>query len=72
MNDNVLLVEEDAGIATLTLNRPEVMNSFNFPLLHALREQIESFRFRRDLRRVSDVRIWCGLNLKLLMKLHAL
>ncbi|MBW2583415.1 MAG: enoyl-CoA hydratase/isomerase family protein [Deltaproteobacteria bacterium] len=50
MNDNVLLVEEDAGIATLTLNRPEVMNSFNFSLLHALRDQIESFRFRRDLR----------------------
>jgi len=50
MNDNVLLVEEDAGIATLTLNRPEVMNSFNFSLLHALREQVESFRFRRDLR----------------------
>jgi enoyl-CoA hydratase/carnithine racemase len=50
MNDNVLLVEEDAGVVTLTLNRPEVMNSFNFPLLHALRDQIESFRFRRDLR----------------------
>ena len=50
MNDNVLLVEENAGIATLTLNRPAVMNSFNFSLLHALREQIESFRFRRDLR----------------------
>ena len=50
MNDNVLLVEEDAGIATLTLNRPEVMNSFNFSLLYALRDQIESFRFRRDLR----------------------
>jgi enoyl-CoA hydratase/carnithine racemase len=50
MNDNVLLVEEDSGIATLTLNRPEVMNSLNFPLLHALRERIESFRFRRDLR----------------------
>jgi enoyl-CoA hydratase/carnithine racemase len=50
MNDNVLLVEEDAGIATLTLNRPEVMNSLNIPLLHALRERIESFRFRRDLR----------------------
>ena len=50
MNDNVLLVEEDTGVATLTLNRPEVMNSFNFSLLHALRDQIESFRFRRDLR----------------------
>jgi enoyl-CoA hydratase/carnithine racemase len=50
MDDSVLLVEEDAGVATLTLNRPEVMNSLNFALLHALRDQIESFRFRRDLR----------------------
>lgn len=50
MDDNVLLVEEDAGVVTLTLNRPEVMNSFNFSLLHALRDQIESFRFRKDLR----------------------
>jgi enoyl-CoA hydratase/carnithine racemase len=50
MGDNVLLVEEDAGIATLTLNRPDVMNSLNFPLLHAVREQIEAFRFRTDVR----------------------
>ncbi len=50
MNDNPLLVEENAGIATLILNRPEVMNSLNFTLLRALRDQIESFRFRRDLR----------------------
>ena len=69
MKDNVLLVEEDAGIATLTLNRPEVMNSFNFSLLHALREQIESFRFRRDLRVViitgSGERAFCsGADLK--------
>ena len=50
MDDNLLLVEEDAGIATLTLNRPEVMNSLNFPLLYALRDQIEAFRFRTDIR----------------------
>jgi enoyl-CoA hydratase/carnithine racemase len=50
MNDKLLLVEENAGIATLTLNRPEVMNSLIFTLLRALRDQIESFRFRRDLR----------------------
>jgi len=50
MDDNILLVEEDAGVVTLTLNRLEVMNSLNFPLLHALRDQIESFRLRRDLR----------------------
>ena len=50
MNDGVLLREEDNGIVTLTLNRPEVMNSFNFQLLHALREQIEDVRFKRDVR----------------------
>ena len=69
MNDNVLLVEEDTGVATLTLNRPEVMNSFNFSLLHALRDQIESFRFRRDLRVIiitgSGERAFCsGADLK--------
>jgi enoyl-CoA hydratase/carnithine racemase len=50
MGDNVLLAEEEAGIVILTLNRPEVMNSLNFPLLHTLREQIESVRFRADVR----------------------
>ena len=69
MNDNVLLVEEDAGIVTLTLNRPEVMNSLNFPLLHALKAQVEAFRFRRDLRVIiisgSGERAFCsGADLK--------
>jgi enoyl-CoA hydratase/carnithine racemase len=50
MDDKVVLAEEDAGIVMLTLNRPEVMNSLNFSLLHALRNQIESFRFRSDVR----------------------
>ncbi len=50
MNDNVLGVEQENGIVTLTLNRPEVMNSLNFPLLHALKDQIDSLRFKRDVR----------------------
>ncbi|MGD8290841.1 MAG: enoyl-CoA hydratase-related protein [Desulfobacterales bacterium] len=50
MQDNILLAEEDAGILTLTLNRPDVMNSFNFHLLHALRDQIDAVRFRSDIR----------------------
>ncbi len=50
MNENVLAVEQQNGIVTLTLNRPEVMNSLNFPLLHALKEQIDSLRFKRDVR----------------------
>jgi enoyl-CoA hydratase/carnithine racemase len=50
MSEDVLLVKEADGIVTLTLNRPEVMNSLNFPLLFALREAVESVRFRRDIR----------------------
>jgi hypothetical protein len=42
MNEPVLLVKEENGVVTLTLNRPEVMNSLNFPMLHALRDEIES------------------------------
>ena len=40
MDDKILLAEEDAGVLTLTLNRPDVMNSFNFLLLHALRDRM--------------------------------
>jgi enoyl-CoA hydratase/carnithine racemase len=50
MSDSVLLVEEENSVATLTLNRPEVMNSFNFAMLHALRDQIESIRFKPETR----------------------
>lgn len=50
MNENILLVEEKDNIVTLTLNRPEVMNSLNFPLLHALRDQVQSLRFKTDVR----------------------
>ena len=50
MNENVLLKEEENAVMTLTLNRPEVMNSLNFPMLLALKEQIESHRFKRDIR----------------------
>ena len=50
MDDKVLLVEEQNGVAVLTLNRPEVMNSFNFALLHALNDQIEALRFNPDIR----------------------
>ena len=42
MTEDVLLKEVDGQIAVLTLNRPEVMNSFNFALLRALSEEIEA------------------------------
>jgi enoyl-CoA hydratase/carnithine racemase len=52
MSEDVLLVKEADGIVTLTLNRPEVMNSLNFQLLFALRDTVERFRFRRDIRAI--------------------
>jgi len=69
MDDNILLAEEDAGILTLTLNRPDIMNSLNFPLLYALRDQIEAVRYRSDIRVViitgSGDRAFCaGADLK--------
>jgi enoyl-CoA hydratase/carnithine racemase len=50
MADNVLLVDEKDGVIILTLNRPEVMNSFNFAMLEALKDHIEKLRFRSDIR----------------------
>ena len=69
MNDDILLAEEDAGVLTLTLNRPDVMNSLNFQLLRALRDQIDAVRFRSDIRVViiigSGERAFCaGADLK--------
>jgi len=50
MNDSILFKEEKNGIVTLTLNRTEVMNSFNFALLLALKEEIEDLQFSTDVR----------------------
>ncbi len=50
MDNNILLKEEQDGVILLTLNRPEVMNSFNFDLLHALKKQIEDVRFKPGIR----------------------
>jgi len=46
----VLMTEERDGITILTLNRPEVMNSFNFELLHALKEEIDTLKFKPGIR----------------------
>ena len=50
MTDQVLLTEEKDGVLLLTLNRPAVMNSFNFDLLRALKAQVDAVRFRPDVR----------------------
>ncbi|MFZ2632696.1 MAG: enoyl-CoA hydratase [Desulfosalsimonadaceae bacterium] len=50
MSDNVLLIDIKDQIATFTLNRPEIMNSFNFALLRALRVAVDEVRFNPEVR----------------------
>ena len=50
MDDNILLAEEGAGLHVDSEPARVVMNSLNFPLLHALCDQIEAVRFRSDIR----------------------
>jgi enoyl-CoA hydratase/carnithine racemase len=50
MSNSVLLKDVKDGIMTLILNRPEVMNSLNFEMLHALKKQIELTRFKNEIR----------------------
>ena len=69
MNEKVLLVEEKDGIAVLTLNRPKVMNSFNFALLNSLKEQVDALKFNTNVRVViitgADRKAFCaGADLK--------
>jgi enoyl-CoA hydratase/carnithine racemase len=47
---DILIAKEQDGIATLTLNRPEVMNSFNFALLNALKTKMEALAVKREVR----------------------
>jgi enoyl-CoA hydratase/carnithine racemase len=50
MEHPVLTAEKSDHVALITLNRPEVMNSFNFAMLDALRAEIEALRFDADTR----------------------
>ncbi|MBF0103412.1 MAG: enoyl-CoA hydratase/isomerase family protein [Desulfobacterales bacterium] len=50
MAEQVLLTEQKNQVMIVTLNRPEVMNSFNFALLHALRDQVQLIRFDPSIR----------------------
>jgi enoyl-CoA hydratase/carnithine racemase len=47
---SILPVEMDRGVVVLKLNRPEVMNAFNFSLLIALKNEIERLRFDNEVR----------------------
>ena len=48
--ENVLLAVDDAGRATVTLNRPEVHNAFDDALIAQLTEVVQSIAAREDLR----------------------
>mgnify|MGYP000666249716 CR=1 FL=1 len=50
MAEELILKERDGQIVVLTLNRPEVMNSLNFPLLLALKDQVEEIHFDNETR----------------------
>lgn len=50
MTEKILLTEQQDGVAVITLNRPAVMNSFNFALLHALETRIADIRFDPSVR----------------------
>ncbi len=50
--DNVLIREEMGSTVVLTLNRPKAMNSLNFELLYAIRDQVDELQYRSDVRTV--------------------
>ena len=50
MDDSILLRDETDGVMTLTLNRPAIMNSLNFDMLLAVRDQIEAVKSNKDVR----------------------
>ena len=77
MADNVLLVDEKDGVIILTMNRPEVMNSFNFALLNRLKQEVEELRLKTDIRVViitgAGEKAFCaGADLKERAKLNEL
>ena len=50
MSSSVILAEEEDHILTLTLNRPEAMNAFNYDQLETLAGHIDAVRYRPDIR----------------------
>ena len=50
MEQELILEDRKDQVAVLTLNRPEVMNSFNFEMLRALRLRMETLHFDPEIR----------------------
>jgi enoyl-CoA hydratase/carnithine racemase len=55
MSKPLVLEDRQDRVVVLTLNRPEVMNSFNFPMLLALKERVEAVHFDPEVRVVIIV-----------------
>lgn len=49
MPEPVLLVEKKAGIATLTLNRPDKLNALSYELRRALTDTLEDIHTDKDI-----------------------
>jgi len=69
MEQPLVLEERKDQVVILTLNRPEVMNAFNFAMLRALKEKVEALHFDRDVRVViitgaGDKAFCAGADLK--------
>ena len=69
MEQQLVLEERQDQVVVLTLNRPEVMNSFNFGILRALKERIEAIHFDPEVRVViirgaGDKAFCAGADLK--------
>lgn len=50
MEQPLVLEDRKDQVAVITLNRPDVMNSFNFGMLRALKERVEAIQFDPDVR----------------------
>ncbi len=50
MTEPLVLEERQDGVVLLTLSRPEVMNSFNFAMLRALKQKMEVAHFDPEVR----------------------
>ena len=50
METQLIMEERQDQVAVLTLNRPDVMNSFNFGMLRALKERVEAIHFDTEVR----------------------
>lgn len=65
MSDDLLLVEEAAGVVTLTLNRPDKRNALSLALLEQMRSALDTARTARVVVVRGNGPIFCaGLDLK--------